>query len=140
MTYKYPVWMKSAFVLGILLFPALTIISCVSIFQDLQKNSTLLIIHLAITILFGYFSFAGIKLQKFINIQIRVEEDSIQIQTGKKIKKLAWQQIGKIKSQPIIQFYRVYDKEGKLLFIVDHMLPGFAELSSIIDEKTTAGS
>lgn len=136
MIYKNPIWLKSLLVLGILFFPAFTILSCIFAFHDMSENFLSSAIYLTIAPIFGYFAFEGFRLSKFINVEISVQNDGIQTKIGKEIKQFGWHQIGRVKNYKAIQLYKVYSKENQLVFIVDHMLPGFTELEYIIEDKT----
>ena len=79
--------------------------------------------------------YLGLGLAKFLKAEIFLNEEGIKVISGKNINEYSWGQVKKVKNSIRLQLYKVYDKNDRPIFIVDHMIPGFKKLKNIVEEK-----
>ena len=136
MTYKNPKWLQILVYFGLLFMPSLAIGSFYFVIEGIKSNALFPILFFSFGLIFFlYMEYLGLGLAKFLKAEIFLNEEGIKVISGKNINEYSWGQVGKVKNSIRLQLYKVYDKNDRPIFIVDHMIPGFKELKNIVEEK-----
>ena len=136
MTYKNPIWLQITIYFGILFFAVFALGFCCFASQGIaNKNIVQVIVFAFGALFFFYMTYLGLCLAKFIKAEISLDENGITVTNNGNINKYLWSQIDKVKNAKKLQIYAVYDKVDQTIFMVDHMIPGFNELRSYIENK-----
>ena len=136
MIYKNSKWLQILVYFSLLFLPALAIGSFYFVIEGIKFNALFPILLFSFGLIFFlYIEYLGLGLAKFLKAEIFINEEGIKVILGKNINKYSWKQVGKVKNSIRLQLYKVYDKNDRPIFIVDHMIPGFKELKNIVEEK-----
>lgn len=82
-----------------------------------------------------YMTYLGVGLSKFVEADITLDENGITVASNDNVNKYLWSQIDRVKNSKHLQIYTVYDRSDQMVFMVDHMIPGFNELKSYIENR-----
>jgi hypothetical protein len=87
-----------------------------------------------ISALFLSLFFLGLRWRVFIHTRIEVTAEGLLLHRGAVTTVHSWQQIGRVKSWPLLQLLVLFDIKGQVILPVDHMLNGFAEFKQAVDQ------
>ncbi|HEY6527694.1 MAG TPA: hypothetical protein VIZ65_03300 [Cellvibrionaceae bacterium] len=87
-----------------------------------------------ISALFLGLFFLGLRWRIFIHTRIELTHEGLILHQGAVAKVHSWQQIGAVKSWPLLQLLILFDAKGQVVLPVDHMLNGFEEFKRAVDQ------
>ena len=79
--------------------------------------------------------FVGLRMRGFIHTGIGLSAEGLELHEGNKNRQIPWGEVGQIKSWPWIQLLVIFDRQGRVLLPVDHMLTNFSGFKSALDER-----
>lgn len=136
MTYRNPIWLRFAIYFGILLFAVFALVFSYYGYRGIENEH---IVQVAVftfgALFFFYMTYLGAGLAKFVKADITLDENGITVAKSGNINKYLWSQIERVKNSKHLQIYTVYDRSNQTVFMVDHMIPGFNEIKSYIENR-----
>ena len=127
-------WIQILIVAGI---PLLGFVGVYVIWLALEQNFVPLTQSLVFTGMGLFMILSVIKaipLLRFVNHNLILKTDGIEIQKGRFSNVFAWNQIGDIKSSEIFQVLKIYDLAGELIYAVDYYADNFGKFYKTINE------
>jgi hypothetical protein len=131
-----PRWVKIALILGVPLLAFLGIfvlwIPFESHFAFSVKNVMLLGSGTFLTLIAVP---QGVVLLRFMNHELHVEENGLEIRLRKVGKFLPWSEIGRIRVHEISQVFKLYDRSGRLVYAVDFYAENFYSFYEFLKKR-----
>jgi hypothetical protein len=130
-----PLWLKIALVLGVPFMGFLGLFMLSLPFEKELQFSLKTLVSLGSGVFLLYVLPLGISLVRFMNHELHVGENGIEIRLGKVGKVLRWNEIGKIRVHQASQVFKLYDKAGRLVYAVDFYAENFYPFYELLKEK-----
>ena len=139
MKYRNSSTIKWLLYFAIFFFPVMSVLSAIYGYEEVQaeglRKGSVLIFG---AFFFGYLTPIGIKLRKFIHYEYELSDEGIKIINSQGDKFLPWSKNMRVKDSAFLQLFWLYSEEGRPVAMVDYMMPGYEEFSSIIKSKVRA--
>lgn len=77
----------------------------------------------------------GIVLLRFLNCELHVENDGVEIRRGKVGKFLRWSEIGAVRVHGVSQVLKLYDRSDRLVYAVDFYAENFHRFYELLKRQ-----
>ncbi|MDM3871083.1 hypothetical protein QSV34_06900 [Porticoccus sp. W117] len=139
MKYKNSKVLISALYFGIAFFPLMSIASGYWAYSEytagIGGNFFIFVIG---SLFFGYLSYLGFKLLKYLHHEYTLTDEAIEISAGKRVEVHKWSSGMRVKESHALQLFWLYSADNRVIVMVDYMMPGYKEFSSFIALKVKA--
>lgn len=127
---KYKPWMQIALALAVPFFIWVGLYLIWLSISERFWEAPQSLIYLPMGLFMGYVGLMATSLIPFLFHKLILTSDGIQIVNARKnITHLKWPEIGKYKEHEVLQIFKVYDKQHKLVYAVDFKAENFPFLS-----------
>lgn len=136
MVFKYKKWHQYFYFFEFIFFSFLPIGGLIFFIYSIYKGE-LIEIYLStfLCLMFFPFEYVAILMLKVINKKIEITEKSIILFNNNFSKEYLWDEIGSIEEYKTLQLFFIYNKNKKLLFVMDYILPELETLITVIENK-----
>ena len=80
----------------------------------------------------------GLRWQKFIRASVQTSENHLDVTLGGRCLHYPWSEIAQVKDNALLQLLRIYNQQGQLILVVDHLLLNYSEFKHYLDNKISA--
>lgn len=87
------------------------------------------VILILLAALFLHLAWVAARGLQFHSVEIRVLDQGLEIQRGKRKDFVSWGEIGRVRWHPVLQYLTVRGRDGTLLLLVDYWISGFRRLN-----------
>ena len=82
----------------------------------------------------AYISYIGLILAKYVPARVQHDDEGFEVELGENKKLYSWNDISRVKNYKKSQILRLFDCNGKTIYVVDHKTPGYPEFAAKINE------
>ena len=83
----------------------------------------------------AYISYIGLILAKYVPARVQHDDEGFEVELGENKKLYSWNDISRVKNYKKSQILRLFDCNGKTIYVVDHKTPGYPEFAAKINES-----
>jgi hypothetical protein len=81
---------------------------------------------------FFYVAYLAVRLSRFLNVRVVVNDQGIEVQHRGKSCGLDWADVGKVRRDGLHHVLRVHDRAGQLFLLVDARMSGYSGLNTVL--------
>jgi hypothetical protein len=93
------------------------------------------IIFAAIGIWLLYVAYVGVRLLRFLNVRIVVNDSGLEVHHGGENRLLVWADLGDVRRDGVHHVLSVRDRAGQLFLMVDARMSGFSGLNAVLMKR-----
>jgi uncharacterized membrane protein YjgN (DUF898 family) len=128
---RYSAPMRGALVISPLVFLALSAFAAVFAVRN-EMPALVAVVLLLFAALFLYLVVVSARGLKFLAVDLRVSPRGLEFNRKGGIEIVPWQDIGRVRWRPAMQFLTIHGRDGKLLLLVDYWITGFRAFDQVL--------